>query len=232
MFVHDDPHRHIYSRVVRRTYVRRATLIGVRRQILLFSVALMASGCGDPPALLVDAAVDAAVVGQGSPPRGVLVINEVAPRPLPRPVGHAGDWPAGDYVELVNRSAEAVDLCGYFLTDGLDRLDHYSPLGGVTPPGECPPALLPAGQRLVIHADGAPEAGPSHARFKLGPADEVHVVTTAGVPMDGLVYLYTGDADARGAALARAPDSEGLFYPCAPSPGAVNPGDAEGGCTP
>jgi hypothetical protein len=159
-----------------------------------------------------DAAVD---MGQGSEARGELVINEVSPRP--------GDGP--DWIELLNRSESPVDLCAWFLTDPIDRLDHYLPLGGVMPPQPCPSRPLAAGAYLVVYADdtasvdGAP-IDPLHAPFELSSADEVHLVATDGVSGDGILYLHP--ADGEGFSLSRYPDGEGLFFVSAPSPGAAN----------
>ncbi len=182
-----------------------------RRALLLFatvaSVAMLA--CEEPAGSGPDAGPDAAPEGQGSEARAELAVNEVAPR-----TGAGADW-----LEIVNRSTAAVDLCGYFVTDDLDRLDHYLPLGGVMPPEPCEPRLLDAGAYLVIDADdGAPAL--DHAPFKLGPADAVHVVTVSGLPVDSLVYLFPEWAT--GLSLSRSPDGEGLFFVAEPTPGSAN----------
>ncbi len=66
-------------------------------------------------------------------------MNEVAAKPA-----NGADW-----LEIDNRSDEAIDLCDYFVTDSLDRLDHYHPLGGPCP-RSCPPNMLEAGGYLVV----------------------------------------------------------------------------------
>ncbi len=152
----------------------------------------------------------APVVGQGSEATGPLVVNEVYPR------GAGPDW-----IELLNRSDAPLDLCGYFVTDSVDRLDHYLPLGGALPPDPCTPRLLAAGDYLVIIADGMPSTGPDHAPFNLGVADEAHVVTAKGIPVDSFVFLHP--ASASGQSFARAPDGAGLFYLAEPSQGRANP---------
>ncbi|MBK9036844.1 MAG: lamin tail domain-containing protein [Myxococcales bacterium] len=186
----------------------------------LAALCLALAACDDPGGA-VDAGVDAgldAQVGQGSEPTGDLVINEVAPR------GVGSDW-----VELHNRGATPIDLCGYFLTDAADRLDHYLPLGGVLPPAPCPPLPLAPGAYRVILLDGTPlptdtPIDPLHAPFKLGVADQVHLVTTAGGIGDGVLFLYPrGPAEPADVALARVPDGGGLFFAVAPSAGAANP---------
>ena len=155
--------------------------------------------------------VDAAPVAQGSPARGDLVINEVSPR--------SPDGP--DWIELLNRSSQPVDLCGFFVTDDLDRLDHYVSLGGVLPPSPCPPVLLDAGAYLVIVADDDVAAGPDHAPFKLGEDDSVYVVDMGGLATDSFLYLYPRGHD--NLTLARIPDGEGLFFLVEPTRGQANP---------
>lgn len=166
---------------------------------MLVALAACGDNLGDTTGVTPDAAV-----GQGAAPTADLIINEISPRP--------GDGP--DWIELANRSAAPIDLCDYFLSDSLDRLDHYLPLGGAAPPEPCEPALLLPGAYLVITADddqGAP--------FRLGVADEVHLIRTDGTPVDSLVYLYQ---EAGGLSLARHPDLEGLFFASEPSRGEAN----------
>lgn len=176
------------------------------------AIGVAATACGDnltvpPPA----------PKGQGSEATSDLIINEIAPR---------GDGP--DWVEIYNRSVTPIDLCGVFLTDAVDRLDHYLPLGGVMPPAMCPPRTLAPGDRLVLFADDTPiiegaAIDPVHAPFELDVADEIHLVATDGVVLDGLLYLYPPGPDAPAeVTLSRDPDGEGLFFPRAPTPAMVN----------
>lgn len=171
---------------------------------------LCLGACGDnragPP--VADAGPDAAP-GQGVAARGELAINEVAPRPESGP----------DWIELINRSDQSIDLCDYFVSDSLDRLDHYLPLGGAASPDPCDPAPLEPGQRLVITCDDDVAAGPDHAPFKLGADDQVHVIRYDGVAVDSLIYLVRSPDTA---SLARRPDGEGLFFPATPTPGEAN----------
>ena len=180
-----------------------STLVVRRAAAILLCLAAFGA-CGDNAETEVDAGADAAPVGQGSQAESDLVINEVAPE--------------GDWVELVNRSDAAIDLCDYFLTDQMDRLDHYLSLGGASPPEPCEPALLAAGAYLVIETDDGAE--PGHAPFKLAAADEVHVALWTGHAVDGLLYVMLGGP---GQSLAREPDREGLFYVAEPSRGERNP---------
>lgn len=165
--------------------------------------------CGEPQG--GDGADASGPVSQGSEAQGELVINEVAPRPI-----DGADW-----IEIFNRSESALDLCDYFVTDRLDRLDHYLPLGGTAPPDGCEPRMLGPGEYLIVYADDDVDAGIDHAPFKLGVADEAHVVNRDGLAVDSLLFLYR-DGDA-GGSLARIPNGSGLFYVAAPSAGAANP---------
>ena len=173
------------------------------RRLAAILLTLAACGGDDDPGQ-PDAGTDAAPIGQGSEAESDLVINEVAPQ--------------GDWIELLNRSGDAIDLCDYFLTDQMDRLDHYLALGGAAPPDACEPSLLAAGAYLVIETDDGAE--PGHAPFQLAMADEVHVALWTGRAVDGLLYVMLGEP---GQTLAREPDGEGLFFVAEPSRGEVNP---------
>lgn len=186
--------------------------------LALSGLVALTMACADQP-VDVDAGPDADTgpVAQGNPATGELVVNEVSPRPLT-----GTEWAGwADWIELYNRSDQPLDLCGYFVTDALDRLDHYLPLAGVAPPDPCTPTLLEPGDHLIIHADDAPALGPDHAPFELSVDGEVHVVTIDGAAVDSLIYLYP--LAAQDQTLARQPSGEGLFYLATPTPGADNP---------
>jgi len=172
--------------------------------------------CDSTPVVEVDAGPpDTGAVEQGSPARSDLAINEVSPRP-----GVGADW-----IELVNRSDQPIDLCDFFVTDDLDRLDHYLALGGAVPPEPCTPVLVEPGAYHIVFADDGPDAGPDHAPFGLGNDDQVHVLTIDGLPVDSLIYLYPrGESRAT---LARIPDGEGLFHLAEPTQGWGNPASLE-----
>jgi len=169
------------------------------------------AGCGDNSLASPDAAVDASpLLGQGSEPTSDLIITEVSPK------GEGPDW-----IELRNRSEAPIDLCDFFVTDSVDRLDHFLPLGGAALPDPCEPSLLGPGDFHIVFADDDVTAGTDHAPFKLGEADEVHVVDLSGRAVDSLVYLF---AESDGTeAMARVPTDTGLFFPAPPSQGALNP---------
>jgi hypothetical protein len=210
---------------VARQLLHAAPDMSVRRAVLLIPV--LAAACGERAPVEVDAAPprpDAAPRGQGSETTAALVINEVAPR------GDGADW-----IELANTSDQPIDLCGYILTDAADRLDHYLPLGGAWPGEVCTPRMLAAHAYLVIAADDTPlpavgAAGaidPEHAPFSLGIADSVHLLTSDGLVVDGVSFLYPPGPDAPAeVTLARDPDGRGVFWERAPTPDAANPVEA------
>ena len=164
--------------------------------------------CAEPTAQHGDAGALAAV-GQGSEAHSDLAINEIAP-------GLDGQ---ADWIEIVNRSDQAIDLCDYFITDDFDRLDHYLGLGGTEPPDPCPSRWLDPGQYLVVWADDRAEPAPDHAPFKLAAADGVVLGDWTGGNHDGLTYLHQDGQTS----LARVPDGAGRFFATTPSPGLANP---------
>lgn len=168
-------------------------------------------GCGTP----ADAPLDAGVneeQGQGTLALAPLVINEISPKPS------AGE----DWLELYNRSNAAVDLCDYFVTDSVDRLEHYYHLGKSPPPSSCDPRWLEAGEYLLVWADDGGEGEGDHAPFKLGTAEAAYVVSVRGSTVDSLIYLLPNE---KAVSLARIPNGEGLFWPVTPTPGTVNLGE-------
>lgn len=178
----------------------------------LLSIAFVLAACGGPVSVDADAGPPIIEdVGQGSEARGALVVNELVANPESGP----------DWLELFNRSDADIDLCDYFVSDSLDRLDHYHHLGGAAPPETCTPTMLPAGEFIVVYADDDVEAGPDHAPFKLGDADEAHIISIRGEAIDSLIYLLPGLS--KGTSLARQPSGEGLFWISQPSMGAHNP---------
>lgn len=149
--------------------------------------AVLAAAC-DPAAGPPDAGgPDAGAVAQGSPATSDVAINEVSP--------------AGDWVELVNRTGAPIALDGMFVTDKADRLDHYQPLAGTLAPGG------------VAAIDAV--------AFGLGDADEVHLIAPDGLVVDGLAYLWLDGSP--GESLARRPHADGPFYRAVASRGEVNP---------
>jgi hypothetical protein len=178
----------------------------------LLTIAFLIAACDGAADLGADAGTtETQDVGQGTEARGPLVVNELVASPDNGP----------DWIEVFNRSDADIDLCDYFLSDSLDRLDHYHHLAGAPPPEACAPTMLAVGGFLVIYADDNTAAGPDHAPFKLGEADEAHIISTRGEAIDSLIYLLPGLS--KGTSLARQPSGEGLFWISQPSMGAHNP---------
>jgi lamin tail-like protein len=175
--------------------------VGIRLNLwTLIGLALAAafSACESPTAVVVPGPI-----GQGSEPRSVVAINEISVNAPAEP----------DWLEIVNRSDETVDLSGYFVTDALDRLDHYFALPAGT--------RLEATRHLVVQCGGASAVNPLSAlrtNFKLGRADAAWLVAPDGIPVDGTNFLASDD----GSVLARIPDGEGMFFAAEPTPGMSN----------
>ncbi len=181
-------------------------------RVALIATLALAACDGTGPGVGPDGGRDAAPEqGQGSLPRASLIVNEVSAKP--------GSGQA-DWIEIYNRSGDAIDLCDYFVTDSLDRLDHYFHLGSAPPPADCTPVLLPAAAYHVVYADDDIAAGPDNAPFRLGLADEAHIVSTSGEAVDSLIFLHPSGAS--GLSLAREPNGEGLFWLSDPTLGAEN----------
>lgn len=131
---------------------------------------LALAGCGEgggglcpEPVTSPDAGPPA---GQGSAPRGDVVINEVA-----------ADGP--DWIELLNRGSSPADIGGWFVSDAPDRLDHYYRFPDGT--------TLAPGAYLVVACDEV------QAPFKLGKADGAYLIRPDGSTADAVLYLAPAD---------------------------------------
>ncbi len=90
-----------------------------------------------------------------------------------------GDFP--DWIELVNRSEEPVEMTGWRMTDSASR-----------PGWVFPETLLQPGERLVIFASGKDR--PGHASFSLSSGETLRICTEIGAPVQELV-CPDGEAD-------------------------------------
>ena len=96
----------------------------------------------------------------GTPPT-VVWINEFMAKNASTLADSAGEF--DDWIELVNMSAQAVDLGGHYLTDDLgDPTQWMFPAGTTIAPYS----------HLVVWADKDPAQGPLHANFKLKTSGE------------------------------------------------------------
>ena len=130
----------------------------------------------------------------GPPPPPGLRINELM-------ASNTGVWldPLGqpsDWVELLNPTAEPVDLTGWTLTD-----DWREPARGPLPAG----LVLEPGGRVVLWLDGLGEA-PGHLPLRLsGSGEVVFLFDPAGQEVDELGF----GAQRNDEAWARIPDGDG-----------------------
>jgi hypothetical protein len=143
------------------------------------------------------------IAGSDSP----VVLNEILADPPPDLAGDAnGDGVRGtaddEFVELVNRSSEIVDLSGWALWDGT-AVRHEFPLGSVLGPGEF----------FVVFGGGVPTGVPSATDVASSgglslnnSGDSVSLVGSDGVSRD--VHAYGAEANAD-QSLIRVPDGTG-----------------------
>lgn len=132
-----------------------------------------------------------------NPGTGGVVLNEVD--------CHGRDW-----VEVVNRSAAAVDLSGWSVADDPAREGHQYAL----PAG----SVVQAGGRLVVKQAEEPDPG-----FPFGikcAKDTIYLVDAGGAVAD---QVAVGDAPS-GSTWGRLPDATGTWQETWPTQGAVNHG--------
>lgn len=118
----------------------------------------------------------------------------------------------GDWLEIYNGGALAVDLGGWTLTDDLANPDNWSFPEGTS---------LDAGSFLLIWTDGKDStAAALHADFKLSAnGEQVGLFTPSGAPVDTLSY----DVQETDISYGRTPDGGGTWITyTAPTPGASN----------
>jgi hypothetical protein len=144
----------------------------------------------------------------------------------------------GEWIELWNRDARAIDLAGWSISDATGRATRF-----------IAPTLIPAGGRLIVAEAGDaflaahPEvlatdlvaregAWPSLNNSvdpDLGYADEIVLTDGAGVPVDYVRYS-PGSLDGDGVSLERWIEGDELVDPCAlvpcPAPSGSSPGSA------
>lgn len=117
-----------------------------------------------------------------------------------------------DWIEIVNVSANEVDLSGYCLTDNLDNPAKWQFSGGAT---------IPAGGYLVIWADGKDKVGNAiHTSFKLEKSgEEIGLFSPLLDPIDSLVFGMQ-DTDI---SYGRDPNNGiSWYFFSQPTPGTVN----------
>jgi len=148
---------------------------------------------------------------------GAVVVNEL----LANSDGGAGDW-----IELYNTTAGAIDIGGWFVSDEAGDLTKYEfPAGTV----------IPADGYLVLHEAetfGDDEAEGSHEAFALNRLGEtVYLHSGAGGVLTGYSEEEKFDASEGGVSLGRHRKSTGSYNFVAlrePTPGLANAAPAVG----
>ena len=137
-----------------------------------------------------------------------VVINEIMASNTTTVADDAGEF--NDWVELYNKSSQAVDLSGYFVTDNPANLDKWE-----IPQG----TILQPDSYLVLWADEDSSQGTYHMNFKLSASGEqVWLLTPAGYVADSLSF----DAQTTDMGYARVPNGTGSFAIQAPTFAANN----------
>ncbi len=107
-----------------------------------------------------------------------VVINEIMASNSTSVPDNAGEY--DDWIELYNRSANTIDISGYFLTDNILNLEKW-----MIPAG----TILPANGYQIIWADEDSAQGMFHSNFKLsGSGEQLYLLDPAGVLLDSLSW--------------------------------------------
>lgn len=115
-----------------------------------------------------------------------------------------------DWIELYNRSGQAVDLSGYYLTDNTANLDKWQ-----IPQN----TILPANGYLIFWADEDGNDGDFHCNFKLSADGEVVYLLTHDLQLVDSVSFGKQEPDK---GFARVPNGTGNFVIQAPTFNANN----------
>ena len=147
-----------------------------------------------------------------------VVINELMPlneATMADPQGELDDW-----VELHNKTAEAVDLSGMYLSD-----KQGNPRKWEFPEG----AAIEAGGYLIVwlDEDGSDEPG-LHANFKLTSSGEMLMLVDSDERNNQLLDEVVFDSMEEDRSWGRYPDATGNFEVLQATPGESNGGAAAG----
>lgn len=142
---------------------------------------------------------------QPAPPAqdAAVVINEFMASNETALTDETGDY--DDWIELYNRSDEAVVLDGYYLTDKADNLTKWTFPAGTT---------LPAHSYLIVWADEDEDEGALHANFKLSASGETLILLN---PNQEVVDEVTFGEQVTDQSSARLPNGTGDFVIQAPT---------------
>lgn len=114
-----------------------------------------------------------------------LYINELmANNTLCCPDAAGGKEEFNDWVEIYNAGEKPVDIGGMYVSQNNDK-----PLGFQIPKTNSESTTIPAGGFLIIWADGTPEQGELHLKFKLNQQGEYFgLYAEDGRKIDGVKF--------------------------------------------
>jgi hypothetical protein len=136
-----------------------------------------------------------------------LVINEFMARNSNVIADSFGEF--DDWIEIHNTSNTALNLAGYFLSDGIGNATEF----------EFPAVVIPAQGYIIVWADGQPEQGNLHAFFGLsGDGDDIMLCD----PDTNTIDFITFGAQLQNVPEGRIPNGLGSFTCPFPTPGAAN----------
>ncbi len=170
------------------------------RRTLTFVLVLVAAGA----LILYLTTGGRAVAGESA---AQVEINEVMTSNKGAVSDETGDFP--DWVEIHNRTDQAVDISGYGLSDDLLSAAKWTfPNGTVIEPGGF----------LVVFCSGEVSRGRMHAGFKLSSSDDVILSTVSGKVVDSISLR----AVSSGSSLGRSEADSNTWAEMFPSPGYPN----------
>jgi spore coat protein CotH len=127
----------------------------------------------------------------------LVVINEVMASNSVTAADEASEY--DDWIELYNRSSQAVDISGYVLTDNPANVDKWAfPAGTILQPGAY----------LIVWADEDSAQGPYHTNFKLSASGEEVMFLNPQLQIVDRINYSTQTADQ---GFARIPNGTGSF---------------------
>lgn len=144
----------------------------------------------------------------GGPENFSVVINELMSSNTATVADEAGEF--DDWIELYNKSSNAIDLSGYHLSDNPDKHGKWTFLQGT---------VIGANGYLIVWADEDSSQGPLHANFKLSSTGESLIFSAPDkTVLDSLTFPEV-PADM---GYARVPNGTGPFVIQAPTYKAAN----------
>lgn len=144
-----------------------------------------------------------------------VVINEVMASNTATHADEAGEF--DDWIELYNRSAQAVDISGFYLTDNPENIGKWEIPAGT---------ILQPGSYLIVWADEDSSQGTYHANFKLSSSGEKIMLLNA---QKQIVDEVTFGAQTTDQGYARIPNGTGSHVIKAPTFNANNEGTVNTG---